>query len=467
MSKRKISSHTLIRIIALVIYLFSFECAAQELKRKGSLGISMSPLTDSIADQLNLKKGKGLLIRKVFPNTTAAQMGIKDGAVLTKVNDHEINSIPALFEKINDLHENDAISMTFFQDGKSKTKTTKVKAKAKETSEKADVFYEQVDFKGNQLRSILHIPKGTKNSPVVFYLQGYTCGSIDFSTFTDHTSRKIINDWVDAGYAVYRVEKPGVGDSQCNKGCLELNFNEEVEAFRQAYLSLKKDTRIDPENIFLFGHSMGGIIAPILATEFKPKGVITFGIIINSWFEYMQELTRIQGEMFHTPYAEIERDLRRSLPFWYALMVEQKSNDEILESPTIKRVLKEEGVLADFEKGQFMDRHYTYWATLNQVSLVNTWLEVESNVLALYGEFDIQALNANHIKTIANIVNSKHTGKGTYKVMPKTDHGFVHFETMQENVDVLNNGQYFSKMRTDYDDTTANVTIEWMNALLH
>jgi pimeloyl-ACP methyl ester carboxylesterase len=459
--------HYIILIVAFIATsLISIHSQAQELRRKGSLGISMAVLTDSIADQLNIEKGKGLFIRKVFPNTTASKIGMKDGAVLTKLNGREVNTIPDLLAAISDLHENDAISFTFFQDGKYTTKKAKAVGRPKETSEKADVLYEQVAYTGNKLRSILYIPKGAKKPPVVFYMQGYTCGSVEFSNFTDHTSMQLINDWVDAGYAVYRVEKPGVGDSDCDKGCLMIDFNEEVEAFRQAYMHLAQDTRIDADNIFLFGHSMGGIIAPILAKEFTPKGVIPFGIMVNSWFEYMQELTRIQGEMFHTPYAEIDDDLRNSLPFWYALYVAQKSNAEILQDTAIKNILEREGILADFENGQFMDRHYTYWATLNQVSLFKEWMAVESNVLALYGEFDVQALNAKSVKTIANLVNANHPGKGSYIIVPKTDHGFVRFNSMQENIDALTNGQYFAKMQSDYNPATANITIEWMNSLL-
>lgn len=440
-------------------------CGAQELKRKAQLGIYMSPLADSTAEALNLTKGKGLFINDVVANTTVTKVGMKQGAVLLKINQVEMNSNADLFAQISDLRAGDDIQFDFFQDGKLYSKSTKASERPREKYNNANVSYGHVSFKGNVSRTILYTPKEVDNPPVVFYLQGYTCGSIDFANQEFNPIYKLIKQWVDAGYAVFRVEKPGVGDSESDKPCSEINFDEEVEAFRQAYMHLQKDKRIDSDNIFLFGHSMGGIISPVLAKEFKPKGVITFGITVNSWFEYMQELTRVQGEMFNTPYEEIEQNFRRSVPFWYELFVEQKSNEEILKNDVIKKNLEEDGVLEQFKAGQFMGRHYTFWSTLNQLSLYSTLPEVESNVLALYGEYDIQALNADHIETIANIVNSTHPGKGEYKVIPNTDHGFVRFNSMQENVQTINSPGYIQYVRDNFNPATGKYTIEWMNRL--
>ncbi len=445
--------------------LLSLSVKGQELKMRGSLGIQMRPLTDSAATANNVEKGKGLFIDTVFPNTTAEKAGMKAGAILTKINGEEVNSFDALFGEISDLRADDIISLTFYQDGKEFTKKQKATARSKEVFEQANIYYEQVEFPGNQLRSILYTPKGVDNPPVVYFLQGYTCSSFEFSRAPNFTVRKLIQDWVLSGYAFYRVEKANAGDSQCDVGCSELNFDQEVEGFRQGYLNLQKDERIDSDNIFVFGLSLGGIVAPILAEEFKPKGVITYGVLVNSWFEYMQDLTRIQGEMFNTPYAEIERDLRRSLPFWYELMVAQKTNTEILKNESIRKQLADEGILEAFEAGQFMDRHYTFWQTLNDISLYNIWPNVESNVLALYGEYDIQALNADHIVMIADMVNSKHPGKGDYQVIKNSDHGFVYFESMADNIVAHENGQYGARLHDSYNNGTALATIGWMNKL--
>lgn len=450
-------------LIGFILATLTFTTQAQELQRRASLGVYLEPMNDSISEAQHTDKGKGVLIPNVQPNSTASKAGIVANCVLLNINDKETNSIQDVLREAQNLRGGDQVKLTYSKDRKVFSKKVKAVPHPIETSNVADITYGQVDYEGNQLRSILYTPKGINNAPVVYFLQGLPCQSVEYLGAQEITLKKMIDDWVKAGYAVYRVEKPGMGDSKCDKGCFDINFNEEVEAFRQGYLSLQKISNIDTENIFLFGHSLGGIIAPVLAKELHPKGVITYGTLVNSWFEYMQELTRVQGEIFHLPYEEIEQDLRRSTPFWYELMVEQKTNLEILENDSIAKALEDEGILDEFRNGYFMGRHYTYWPTLNSTSLFNTWLDVKSHTLAIYGEFDIQALNPNHIKTIAAIVNSHNPGKGAFKIIPNADHNFIRFDSMEANVQAINNGEIRQRLVDAYHPGIVESTVEWMN----
>jgi len=312
-------------IACLFLIIFTMHSNAQELKRKASLGIRMTPMNDSISAVNKTEKGKGIYIPMVGPNSTASKAGMVDESVLLKINGNEVNNFNMLRTEIQDFRDGDEIKLTYSKAGKVATRKVQGVGRALETFEDADIHYGEVNYEGNQLRSILYTPKDVENPPVVYFLQGYVCETTEFANAPNFTIKKLINDWVLAGYAVYRVEKPGMGDSKCDKGCMDLDFNEEVEGFRQGYLSLQNNPLIDSKNIFLFGHSMGGIVAPILAKEFSPKGVITYGIIIDTWFEYMQDMSRVQGELFNVPFAEIERDVRRSIPFWYDLLYDKQN----------------------------------------------------------------------------------------------------------------------------------------------
>ncbi len=453
------------RLIGAITIILTFTSNAQELQRKASLGVSLEPMNDSISAVHRTEKGKGVLIPSVQPNSTASKAGIVENSVLLNINGNEVNSISDVLEEVRDLRNGDQVELTYCKNRKVYAKKVKAISRPIETSEYADITYGQVDYAGNQLRSILYTPKGVDRAPVVYFLQGLPCQSVEYLNAQEISLKQLMHDWVKAGYAVYRVEKPGMGDSNCDKGCFDINFHEEVEAFRQGYLSLQKVNGIDPENIFLFGHSLGGIVAPVLAQELNPKGVITYGTLVNSWFEYMQELTRVQGEIFHSPFEEIERDLRRSTPFWYELMVAQKTNLEILENDSIANMLEDEGILEEFKNGYFMGRHYTYWPTLNNTRLFNTWLDVKSHTLAIYGALDIQALNSNHVKTIAAIVNSQHPGKGSFKIIPNADHNFIGFDSMEDNVQSINNGEIRQRLYDSYHPGIAASTVEWMNKI--
>ncbi|UTW64534.1 PDZ domain-containing protein [bacterium SCSIO 12741] len=456
---------TILTLFVLTAFL-QLSCQTSDLRRKTSLGVMLELVNDSLAAVHKTTPGKGLYIRSVVDGSTAEGMKIKAGDIITELNEAPINTIQDILSEVGKYRAGDQLVVKLYRGGKLKTVKGKAVARPQEQSEIADVHYGSVEYEGNRLRTMLHVPKGKEKPPVVFFIQGYPCQSVDLAFAQESPTRKMVDQWVKAGFAVYRIEKPGMGDSDSKKSCLELNFEEEIETFRNGYKDLESNPKIDPDNIFIFGHSIGGIIAPILGSEFKPKGIITYGTVINTWFEYMQELTRVQGVYFNSPDSVVEMDIRNATPFWYEMLVAQKSNEEILKNAEIRQMLEAEGSLKSFEQGQFIHRHYTYWSGIQNLNLTRYWSQVESQVLALYGEFDIQALHANHIYAIERTVNHSHPGKAKAEVIRGADHGFVRFESMEANVQTLNKGQYGIYSRQHYHEGVAQSTIQWMQSHL-
>ena len=66
--------------------------SAQELKRRGLLGIMMQSVNDSIAQELDLKTTSGLYLSMVMPNSTFANLGVEQGDVLTVLNGEVVNT---------------------------------------------------------------------------------------------------------------------------------------------------------------------------------------------------------------------------------------------------------------------------------------------------------------------------------------------------------------------------------------
>jgi hypothetical protein len=42
---------------------------------------------------------------------------------------------------------------------------------------------------------------------------------------------------------------------------------------------------------------MGGVMAPLLASDVSVRGILVYGTITRTWFEYMLENTRRQMEL--------------------------------------------------------------------------------------------------------------------------------------------------------------------------
>ncbi|WP_243471740.1 CocE/NonD family hydrolase [Winogradskyella sp. MH6] len=452
--KRKYISLIIIMLLTQNIF------EAQTLKRKGLLGIMMQTLTDSIAMQNNIYVKTGVHITTVMPNSTFANLGVKQDDVLTKLNGSSVSTIQDVLTITNELYEGDNIEAEFYSGNSKKIKSTALLGRPIEAFENGDVNYGEVVYEGNVLRSILVTPKQARKAPVVYFLQGYTCGSVETAT-NDNPMKKLMKDWVDAGFAVYRVEKPGVGDSKSSKHCMQISFDEELTAFKEGYKDLLKQETIDADNIFMFGHSMGGVIAPLLNEMKSPRGILTYGSIAQNWYDYMVDLYTKQPKHFGVSDAQIKEDNKVNLKFNEDFLINKLSGEEILANKAYADFFSANEL--NFRQNQYIGRHFDFWQNLADINIPEAWAKVKTNVLAMYGEFDIQAISPKGARKIADIVN-KNGGKGDFIVVEKADHGFVNFNSMQHNAETLGNGTYMIHARDNYSFLLGKESVKWMKA---
>nr|WP_298930924.1 alpha/beta hydrolase [uncultured Allomuricauda sp.] len=431
---------------------------AQTLKRKGLLGIMMQTLNDSIAAQNNLETSSGVLITTVMPNSTFSNLGVKQGNVLTKLNGRSVNTIQEVLGITGQLYKGDIIELEYYSGNKKQNKSTSLLGRPIETFENANVSYDEVVYEGNALRSILVTPKHKTKPPVIYFLQGYTCGSVE-TVSNDSPMKKLMLDWVDAGFAVYRVEKPGVGDSQSEKHCTQLSFDEELNAFKEGYRDLLKQESIDANNIFVFGHSMGGVIAPLLHTIKSPRGIITYGSIAQNWYDYMVDLYTIQPKHFGVSDAQIKEDNKVNLKFNKDFLINKLSGPKILENKAYAEFFSANEF--NFRQNQYIGRHFDFWQNLADINIPEAWSKVTTNVLAMHGEFDIQAISPKGAKRIAEIVN-ENEGSGDFILIKNADHGFVNFNSMQHNAETLGNGTYMNHARDNYSSDLGKESVKWI-----
>jgi serine protease Do len=71
--------------------------------RRSWLGVYIQEVTPEIAKQFNLTEAKGVLVGDVVKNSPAAEVGIKTGDIIKKVNSEEVNSPEELQDKIGNI----------------------------------------------------------------------------------------------------------------------------------------------------------------------------------------------------------------------------------------------------------------------------------------------------------------------------------------------------------------------------
>ncbi|MFD2245216.1 alpha/beta fold hydrolase [Pontibacter ruber] len=403
---------------------------AQNLKRRPFLGVQLSPVSDSLASAGNLKSTEGALVVQVIPKSTAATLRVQPNDVIVRVNQAPVKTYTDVVDRARQFKTGENVTLELIRKGKRMTLKGKVQPMPFETDPNADVLYDEVALGNNAYaRSIIKKPKGKGKYPAVFFIQGYGCNSID-NLPADNPQRLLLDGLVAKGYAVYRMEKPGMGDSQGTQPCTEISYTEELAAFAAGLKELKQYDFVDTENIFLFGHSLGGNTAPLIAADEKVKGIIVYGITGKPWGEYLIELFREQSPMNGTDYVQVEEDMKTLLPLVYELMVLKKSPGELAQNAVYKPYLERR---FDYDgRGHLFGRHYTFLQQLNDIPLNKAWKAANAHTLAIYGEADIPALNPDGAKLVVDVVNSYYPGKATYQFLPRTDHGFMEVGTKED-----------------------------------
>lgn len=376
--------------------------SSDDLPRRSWLGARLLPAPEG-----------GLLIDRIDASQTADRIGLRVGDIL--IDPYPPGGGPAPLAGAR-------IDLKVRRGGRVLTLGGTAMARPKESYAGGVTRYGSVGFGGGRLRDILVLPEGVDNPPVVFLIQGYTCTGIE-SPNPAFLYRQMGAELIAAGIGYYRVEKPGVGDSSGGAPCVETDFKTELDAFRTAYRHLTGDLGVTADRVFMFGHSMGGVQAPLLAAERPPGGVAVYGTVVRNWADYMHDLGAFQEFMLNgadpvTEYAQAQ-DARGAMRMFY---FEGKMPAQIAAvSPAYAAAARD--AFGTDSSEQVFGRHARYWQHLAGLDLVKAWADTRSPVLSLYGDSDVIALYDEDQRLIADIVNHYRPGTARYAGFPGTGHG--------------------------------------------
>lgn len=438
---------------------------SDELRRKGSVGIQPAQLNESTAKEMGMEEPRGILIRNVFTNGTADGAGVEVNDVLLRINNSETNTFRQLQVAVGQLWGGDDVSFTVLRKGEELLLKGTVVPRPYEASDSVDVIYDSVGFQEGKLRVIVTKPKGSGRYPAILFIPGYPCTTIDnFSQ--NHPYRKLIYGITERGYAVLRVEKPGMGDSVNTPPCFQIDILTETKAFERGFEKMISYDFVDKNGLFIFGHSMGGISAPVVASKFELNGVIVYGTTHKPWYEYMIEMMSYQNPRLGGDFADNDDEMREAYKMLYEYFVNMRSPAEIVEADSEFGDLFRNRLGWDGDS-TILSRRYNYWQSINELNLSRYWKNVDAYVLSIYGEGDIEALNSESHRAIAEMVNHYHPGKGTFHLMPRTGHGFSEIGTRQDNFKARLDGTYGTNVAQEFNYKVIDVIDEWMKSVMN
>ena len=421
-----------------------------KLRRRAMFGAQLAPVTREVRERQGLDGDGGVVLEKTVPGTSAADGDFRAGDVILAIDGVRITGIPMFLRKVEEARAGDALALDVVRDGARIQKSVKLREKPREKGDGYDVLYGAVTSHGARLRTIVTRPKSGGRHPAVMLLQGYGCGSID-----QPVGQPFLLTWLTHGlarhdYVTMRVDRPGCGDSEGGP-CRDVDFETEIDGYREALRALKRLDFVDAGKVFLFGHSLGGSMGPIIAVDEPVRGIAVYGSGSETWFEGILGQRRRIASLDGTRPANVDRRMLGEARFWYALLVERKTPGEILEHfPELKKFGTTIG--NTFEPMVTDDkyvggRHYRFHHQAADKNLADVWTRIAATrlssspgapvgdshprVLVLWGKSDWHVSREANA-WIAEIINRETPGNASFVVLDAMDHFFYRAATPEE-----------------------------------
>ncbi|MEZ4904155.1 MAG: alpha/beta fold hydrolase [Spirosomataceae bacterium] len=402
----------------------------------------------------------GILIDTVFEHTTFDNAGIRKGDRITAINDVLTTKLSTYNMIASTLRTDDEVKIKYIRENKEATVSTKAVMKPYETSSIADLHYDWVKFKNGYLRAITYQPKGQTNLPAILLIPGYGCGSIE--NYTVSYNGKLINEWLKNGFAVVTIEKSGIGDGQGCASCNEVDLVTDIESFDAGYAYMEQLSYVDKTRLFIWGHSMGGTIAPKVAQKHSPRGVMVFACVFRPWNEFLLEMHRVQKPLMEgMNYLQTEKFVRGIQPIYHEFFNSKKSPQQLFENPAYRPLVESE---LGYKEGSsnMWGRHWKFWQQLDSLNLAESWQQVDCPVLILHGGADYEQCSLVEPFMIKETINEKHPKTATWITIPDIDHFMMRSNDWTEAYEHFKNQAY---TKGNFNIKIAEETLKWLKMI--
>lgn len=95
--------------------------------QRGFIGVSIRDIDSQLANEKGIKSLKGVYIAGLTDGGSAKEAGLREGDIITKIGDAEVNSSPNLQEQVGRFRPGDKINVTYVRDGAEKTTSVTLK----------------------------------------------------------------------------------------------------------------------------------------------------------------------------------------------------------------------------------------------------------------------------------------------------------------------------------------------------
>ena len=225
-----------------------------------------------------------------------------------------------------------------------------------------------------ELPGILTVPKGDGPFPAVILLQGSGASDKDESIGNLKPFRDLAEGLAEKGIAVYRFDKRSyVYGMELMENRQITLVDEYLEDAGNAVQLVARQDRIDPDRIYVLGHSLGGNAIPALARELKNAPGKACGFIM----------------MAASP-RPLDVLMREQYDFLYSLMPEMTAEQQAEKDALFAELDKLKDLDSLTEDDRIAGAYSAYWKWLADYDILQAAGEITEPVLLLQGEEDYQ-----------------------------------------------------------------------------
>jgi pimeloyl-ACP methyl ester carboxylesterase len=295
-------------------------------------------------------------------------------------------------------------------------------------------YSEDITFENKKdnivLAGTLTLPKKEGQFPVVILISGSGAQNRDEEAL-GHKPFLVLSDYLTKnGIAVLRFDDRGTAASKGDyKTAAIPDFATDVEA-AISFLQTRKE--INKKKIGLIGHSLGGIIAPMIASKSKDANFI---VLLGGPGIPGDQLMLLQKEKTERQMGISESEISKSQELFagaYKIVLNHKDNSDTDLKSSIQRYFREKLNTNSSEESINSIANQITSPEITSIlkTVPGTYLEkVKCPVLALNGEKDLQVPAKVNLEAIKNALTKGGNKKFTIKELPNLNHLFQECST--------------------------------------
>ncbi|MFQ5748669.1 MAG: alpha/beta hydrolase family protein, partial [Planctomycetota bacterium] len=285
---------------------------------------------------------------------------------------------------------------------------------------------------GVTLAGTLTLPPGEGPFPAALLITGSGAQDRDETIFQHHPFLVIADHLTRAGVAVLRVDDRGVGGSSRGpEGATTADFAGDVRA---GVAFLRGRRTIDPARIGLIGHSEGGIIAPMVASEDKD---LAFVVLLAGTGLPGGEILEMQSALIARASGGEEKSIaanRKIQKQLFSILADESLSPDaarermrkaFLASPDLPEGKEGESVIRR-QLAMLESPWMRFFIRLDPAPYLE---KVKCPVLAMNGTLDLQVPCKEDLEAIGKALEKGGNPDFTLKKLPGLNHLFQHAET--------------------------------------